>query len=151
MTKKDISKNTTCNTKSLSCENTNSTCKNVTDENKNSLTMQEDETKNTTKSNKTKNLAFWIGVVCVLIVGVQIVLNACGVVFEAKIIVEIISYVLALLVSVGVLNSNLKNKSLLESKNEIQEEMQEILDSNTLKDDNKTVEVKSKENKKEDE
>ena len=49
--------------------------------------------------------------VCLLIVVTQFVLNCFGVGFEVKIVVEVVSFILAFLISTGVLSSSLKNKN----------------------------------------
>ncbi len=85
--------------------------------------MKENENKDNNK-NSTKSLTFWVSVICMLILITQIVLNLCGVQYEIKIFIEIISYVLAFMVSIGLLNSNLKGKSVTEIKEDIQSDIE---------------------------
>lgn len=82
---------------------------------------------------KYKQLAFWVGLVCVIVVVAEIVLNSLGVNYEIKLAVEIISYILAFLVSIGVLKSSKQNKNMEDVKNDIQSE---ILSSTNVKEDN---------------
>lgn len=82
--------------------------------------MEEDNKQ--TKIN-IKSLSIWVSIVCVVIMFVQIVLNLLNINFEFKLIIEIFSYVLAILVSIGILNSKLKDKSVEEIKQTIEEEI----------------------------
>ena len=81
-----------------------------------------------------KKLSFWLGLICTLIVIIEIVLNMVGIAFEIKIVIEIVSYVLAILVSAGVLKSNLQGKNIVEIKEEVEKELQEKV---STKDKNK--------------
>lgn len=72
---------------------------------------------------KHKQLAFWVGLLCSLIVIIEVTLNAFGVNFEIKLAVEIISYILAFLVSIGVLKSNKPSKNVGEIKEDIENEI----------------------------
>ena len=70
-----------------------------------------------------KKLSFWLGLLAILIVGVQVLLNYFGVMFEAKITIEICSYLLALLLSIGVLSGTLKGKNIVETKENIEKQL----------------------------
>lgn len=86
--------------------------------------MGKNEDKNNIEKISTKSLTFWVSVICLLILATQLVLNLCGVQYEIKIFIEIISYVLAVMVSIGLLNSNLKGKSIAEIKQDIQDDIE---------------------------
>ena len=86
--------------------------------------MEENEDKNSKNKNSTKTLTFWVSIICLLILITQLVLNLCGVQYEIKIFIEIISYILAFMVSIGLLNSNLKGKNITEIKEDIQSDIE---------------------------
>ena len=94
------------------------------------------------KENKhnIKSLTFWISLICGFIVVVQLVLNYFSIQFETKIIIEIISFVLAFLVSMGVLGSSLKNKNITQIKENIENTISSKIDnlSNKLDKSDKT-------------
>lgn len=71
-----------------------------------------------------KNLGFWIGLLCAIIVIVEVLLNLLGVEFETKVIIEVVSFVLAMLVSMGVLKGNKDAKDVNELKKDIQTEIE---------------------------
>lgn len=93
--------------------------------------MEEDkkEEKKEVKGN-IKSLSLWIGIICLIILAVQIVLNLLGVQYEIKVVIEVVSYALALLVSMGLLNSNLKGKTVNEIKEAIKNEIDETVSNN---------------------
>ncbi|MBQ9792249.1 MAG: hypothetical protein IJW32_00690 [Clostridia bacterium] len=100
------------------------------------------EENNTNKTNKTniKSLIFWISLICGFIVIVQLVLNYFSIQFETKIIIEIVSFILAFLVSMGVLGSSLKNKNITDIKEDIQKNISSQINNLSNKNDksNKT-------------
>ena len=81
-----------------------------------------------------KKLSFWLGLICALLIVIEIVLGMVGIAFEIKIVIEVVSYVLAILVSIGVLKSNLQGKNIVEIKEEVEKELQEKV---STKDKNK--------------
>ena len=91
------------------------------------------ENENAQSTNQTSNklnpktITFWISLICVFVVIVQVVLNYFLVAFETKIIIEVASFVLAFLVSTGVLTSSLKDKNLTDAKKEIQNSIEQEL------------------------
>ena len=102
--------------------------------------LSQNEKENTQSTNKTSNklntktLTFWISLICVFVVAVQLILNYFLVSFETKIIIEVASFVLAFLVSTGVLTSSLKNKeNIFEVKNQIEEEIKTQIKNKTNK------------------
>ncbi len=98
---------------------------------------------NENSDKKYKQLGFWIGLLCTFIVVTEIILNTFGVTFEVKIAVEVISYVLAFLVSVGILKGSKQSKNLTEIKDNIQDEiLSNTKNQKTKKNDdqNKNVE-----------
>lgn len=76
-----------------------------------------------TSKSKVKSLGLWISIICILIMAVQVVLNLCGIQYEFKLIIEIVSYALALFVSMGLLSSSLKGKDVSEIKETIEQEI----------------------------
>lgn len=84
--------------------------------------------------NNFKKLSFWLSLICCVLVVVQIVLSYFNAKFELKIVVEIISLVLAVLVSFGVLSST-KDKNVLEIREDIKNEINSQLNNNQFDDD----------------
>lgn len=102
-------------------------------------TQAEENSTQTTQVLNIKKLSFWLGLLAVLIVGVQVVLNYFGIDFEVKIVIEVCSYLLALLLSVGVLKGSLKGKNIVETKENIEDALNSNIENvvnNTTK--NKT-------------
>ena len=102
--------------------------------------LSQNEKENPQSTNKTSNklntktLTFWISLICVFVVAVQLILNYFSIAFETKIIIEVASFVLAFLVSTGVLTSSLKNKeNILEVKNQIEEDIKTQIKTKTNK------------------
>lgn len=108
--------------------------------------LVEDDTKsnlqNNTNKKNIKSLTFWISLICAFIVVVQLVLNYFSIQFETKMIVEIISFVLAFLVSVGVLNSSLKTKDITEIKEDIKSDISSKIKSFSNKKDKTDTKTK---------
>ena len=114
--------------------------------------LQESVSKeNQTQKIDVKKLSFWLSLLAVLIVGVQLVLNYFNVDFQIKIVIEICSYLLALLLSVGVLKGSVSGKNIVETKENIYKEftsqIEEISKNTTQQnktDKNKTNLTKTK-------
>ena len=114
--------------------------------------LQESVTKeNQTQKIDVKKLSFWLSLLAVLIVGVQLVLNYFNVDFQIKIVIEVCSYLLALLLSVGVLKGSVSGKNIVETKENIYKEftsqIEEISKNTTQQnktDKNKTNLTKTK-------
>ena len=81
-----------------------------------------------------KSLGIWVSIICAIVMVVQIILNLLNIDFEFKLVIEIFSYVLAILVSIGVLNSKLKGKSVEEIKQSIENEINNNIE---IDEDNK--------------
>ena len=114
--------------------------------------LQESVSKeNQTQKIDVKKLSFWLSLLAVLIVGVQLVLNYFNVDFQIKIVIEVCSYLLALLLSVGVLKGSVSGKNIVETKENIYKEftsqIEEISKNTTQQnktDKNKTNLTKTK-------
>ena len=121
------------------------------DENKNLESKPQDFTSTQVEpKNKKTNKALTITIlcVCVFIVLTQLVLNFLGVDFQVKIVIEVVSFIIAFLISTGVLSSNLKTKDLGEIKNVIYNQLEdgvENLESHTKKIKDKITKTKNKE------
>jgi len=94
-----------------------------TTQNKTENTLLSKGEENQQQKFNIKKLSFWLGLLAVLIVGVQMVLNYFGVEFEAKIVIEVCSYLLALLCSIGVLKGSFNSKNIVETKEQIETEL----------------------------
>ena len=100
--------------------------------------------------NKKTNKALTITILCVcfFIVLTQLVLNFFGVDFQVKIVIEVVSFVIAFLISTGVLSSNLKTKDLSEIKNDVYTQLEdgvETFETYTQKIKDKITKTKNKE------
>lgn len=111
----------------------------TTTQNKTEENLQNAKTTNQ-KNNNTQKLTFLISLICGFIVVVQLVLNYFSIQFETKIIIEIVSFILAFLASMGVLGSSLKNKNITQIKENIENTISSKIDnlSNKLDKSDKT-------------
>lgn len=91
-----------------------------------SATQNESLTKVTSSK---KSVGFWLGLLGVLVVVLQVICSYLKINFDAKIIIELASFVLAILVVLGVLKSNTKSKNLTIVKEDIEKELSEKIES----------------------
>lgn len=75
-------------------------------------------------SNK-KSVGFWLGIASIIVIVFQVICSYFNITFDVKILIELASFVFAILVVFGVLKSNSKSKNLAQIKEDIEGQLVE--------------------------
>lgn len=118
---------------------------NVQNENNFEIAKSEQQVNDNTKSRN--NVSFWLGVISAVFVVLQVVFSFLNINFDAKILIEISSFAVAILVVFGVLKSNSKSKNLSQIQSEIKNQLTTKVDEIYM---NKTLKNKTQKQKDED-
>ena len=118
---------------------------NVQNENNFEIAKSEQQVNDNTKSRN--NVGFWLGVISAVLVVLQVVFSFLNINFDAKMLIEISSFAVAILVVFGVLKSNSKSKNLSQIQSEIKNQLTTKVDEIYM---NKTLKNKTQKQKDED-